>query len=287
MQNPLSGMEQAQSRAPASQTGTALARQFVRSLPTAIVVAAVAALVIHGPIPQYADYHNFADHRAWGEMPNAADVLSNLGFAALGIYGLYRIWPRRNEPTTPAGWPGFRLFLVALVLTALGSAFYHVAPDDSRLIWDRLPIALACAGLLASVRAQVRPGANDARMAAVFAAAGIASVLWWYVTGVDGTGDLRPYLLLQAAPLILIPLWQAIYKTPRADRVAFATAIALYVAAKACELLDHQLFASLHYVSGHTLKHLLATAAAGVIVARLAQQVALRSLPEQESPERR
>lgn len=247
--------------------------RLLRRLPTAIVLAAVVALVLHGPIAQFAAYHDFADQRAWLGMPNALDVLSNLGFAVVGAYGLYRIWPRRNDPAMVAGWPGYELFLVSLVLTAFGSSFYHLAPDDSRLIWDRLPIVLACGGLLAGVRAQTEPNVNGARMAVVLALAGIASVFWWYATGINGTGDLRPYLLLQALPLGLIPLWQWIHDAPRADRIAFATAIGLYVTAKATELLDHQLFAPLQWISGHTIKHLLATAAAAVIVARLIRQV--------------
>ena len=55
---------------------------------------------------------------------------------------------------------------------------------------------------------------NGACMAGVLALVAIASVFWWYATGVNGTGDLRPYLLLQALPLVLIPLWQWIYDAP-------------------------------------------------------------------------
>lgn len=242
-------------------------------LPTAVVLIAVLGLVLHGPIAQFADYHNFADQRAWFGIPNAFDVLSNLGFAAVGTYGLYRIWPRQSDPAIVAGWPGFGLFLASLVLTALGSAFYHFAPDNARLIWDRLPIALACAGLLAGVRAELGPNVNGTRMAGLLALAAIGSVIWWDVTGVDGTGDLRPYLLLQTMPLVLIPLWQWIYHAPRADRISFAIAISLYVVAKSTELLDHQLFAYLHWISGHTLKHLFATAGAAVIVVRVIRRL--------------
>lgn len=249
---------------------------LVHHLPTAIVFVAVVALVLHGPIAQYADYHNFADHRAWLGIPNAFDVLSNLGFAATGFWGLYRVWPRRNDPAMVAGWPGFALFMGSLIFTALGSSFYHLAPDNVRLIWDRVPIALACGGLLAGVCAQLKPDVNGVRITGLLATTAIASVTWWYVTGVDGSGDLRPYLLLQALPLVLIPLWQWIYEAPRADKTAFAIAIGLYVVAKAAELLDHQLFSLFDSISGHTLKHLLAAAAAAVIVARLIHRVDAR-----------
>jgi uncharacterized protein (TIGR04206 family) len=100
----------------------------------------------------------------------------------------------------------------------------------------------------------------------------VASVAWWVVTAQDGIGDLRPYLLLQALPLILTPLWQWIYRAPRRDKLAFGCALALYVAAKLAELGDHAVLASLGVVGGHTLKHLLATAAAAVLVACLVER---------------
>ena len=110
---------------------------------------------------------------------------------------------------------GYQLFLGALLLTACGSTFYHLAPDNWRLIWDRLPIALACAGLLVAARAELIAGVNPRREAAVLALFAVASVAWWYVTEQRGHGDLRPYLLLQGLPLILIPLYQGTASDPR------------------------------------------------------------------------
>ena len=63
----------------------------------------------------------------------------------------------RADASLNAGRHGYRLFLVGLLLTAFGSGLYHLAPDNARLVWDRLPIALACAGLLAAVRAECLP----------------------------------------------------------------------------------------------------------------------------------
>ena len=111
------------------------------------------------------------------------------------------------------------------------------------------------------------------RTTAWLAAFAIASVAWWSVTDNNGAGDLRPYLLLQGTALILIPMWQAIYRSPRADRLAFCAALLLYVAAKIAELNDHELLAILGVISGHTIKHLLATAAAWVLAARLVKRV--------------
>ena len=99
----------------------------------------------------------------------------------------------------------------------------------------------------------------------------MAGVAWW-----AATGDLRPYLLLQAAPLLLIPLWQAQNAAPRRERLGFAIGIGLYVLAKAAELADAPILAATGFVSGHTLKHLLAAAAAAVIVLA-ATQISMRA----------
>lgn len=243
--------------------------RFSTHLPTLLTLTAGLALLLHGPIAQPPDYHAFADQRAAFGLARAADVLSNIGFALPALWGLFRLWPLRRHPSLAAGWPGYRLFLIALLCTALGSAYYHLAPDDGRLILDRLPIALACAGLLAGVRADSRRTADAGRVSALLALAAVASVAWWYLSARAGSEDLRPYLLMQGLPLLLIPLWQAIHRAPGREQRAFALAIALYVAAKAAELHDHAVLDALGFVGGHTLKHLLASAAAGVIVASL------------------
>ncbi|MCK6453060.1 MAG: hypothetical protein L6R19_19765, partial [Alphaproteobacteria bacterium] len=241
-------------------------------MPTVIVVGAAALMLAHGPIAQPPEYHAFADGRALLGLPNAADVLSNLGFALVGLWGLASLLPARRHPAIAAGWPGYCLFLAALMLTALGSGYYHLAPDNGRLVWDRLPIALACAGILAAVRVETRPGLGMHRWLSLLALAALLGVFWWWWTDRRGEGDLRPYLLLQAAPLVLVPLWQWIENAPRADRRAFACAIALYVAARLAELGDRAVMEALSAVSGHTLKHLLATAAAWVVTLRLVRR---------------
>lgn len=245
-------------------------------LPSFVTLAAVGLLLLHGPIAQWPDYHDFADRSVLFGIPQAGDVLSNLGFALVGAWGLLRLRPR-DHPRLRAGWPGYRLFLVALVLTAIGSAWYHLAPDNARLAWDRLPIALACAGLLAAVRAETRPGARAGRDTALLALAAAGSVAWWHVTETRGAGDLRPYILVQMLPLVLIPMWQAIHGSPVRDRLGFGAALLLYVLAKAAELLDHEIAASTGWISGHTLKHLLATAAAAAVIAAL--RLRLREAP--------
>jgi hypothetical protein len=162
-------------------------------------------------------------------------------------------------------------FFAAMLLTAIGSTWYHLAPADDRLIWDRLPIALACAALLVAVWVETltRNARRVLSMLMGMLVAAVLSVGWWAWTNDHGRGDLRPYLLLQLAPLVLIPIWQAAAGRPSNERRTFALAIGLYVAAKLCELADRPILHALGFVSGHTLKHLLAAAAAGALAAML------------------
>jgi hypothetical protein len=238
-------------------------KHFARWIPAGLVLLVAVAMFLHGPIPQFAHYHDFADSRAWLGIPNAGDVLSNVAFAVVGLWGFWALRDKRHR---------YRLFLWAVVLTAFGSAFYHLAPDNDRLLWDRLPIALACAGILAAVHAETHAGPQSPLVPLGLAIAAVASVLWWSVTDRIGAGDLRPYLLMQGAPLLLIPIWQALYGSPRADRIAFGIAILLYLAAKVAEMNDGAILESLRFMSGHTLKHLLAAAAGAVIVASVVRR---------------
>lgn len=248
---------------------------YLPLLPLLTTLSIGCLLLAHGPITQLTHYHEFADQSTFMGLPHAADVLSNLGFALVAAWGMAKLWPVRHHPSLQAGRHGYMLFLISLLLTAFGSGFYHLAPDNMRLVWDRLPIAFACAGLLAAVRAENVPNARGGMGTVLLGLFALASVAWWRISDSQGNGDLRLYLLLQGLPLILIPMWQTIYRAPSKDRQAFGLALLLYIVAKGAELTDHQLLAVFDVISGHTLKHLLASGAAAILVGRLVQRTRL------------
>lgn len=249
-------------------------KKIARCLSWAALCALLLAALFHGPVGQLPHYHDFADQTPVLGIPHARDVVSNLGFALVALWGWARLRGGERFRALGGGAPGYRLFLAALLLTACGSTWYHLAPDNARLIWDRLPIALACAGLLAGVWGETHAasGRSGAWLSALLAVFAVFSVFWWYATELRGQGDLRCYLLLQIAPFVLVPMWQWLRGRPVAERRAFGIALLLYAVAKAAELYDHEIGRLLGGLTGHTLKHLLATAAAGVIVADLVRR---------------
>lgn len=238
----------------------------------AFIALIALSLVWYGPIAQPESYHDFADKRAWNDVPYAADVLSNLPFLVAGVLGLIVALQMPRGAPSRAAWG---LTFVAVALTAAGSAFYHWEPDDFGLAIDRLPIAWACAWITCALLAE----RVDARLGGPLAQAlgfGLATLsVWvWYSGAQSGAGDLRLYLFVQFLPIGLIPLVCALTRPGILAASDWYGAIGFYLAAKVFEVLDAQTYAALGgLVSGHTLKHLLAAAAAFWLAWRLARRV--------------
>jgi hypothetical protein len=151
------------------------------------VVTAIIALLL-APIPQPLTYHNFADHRTWLGIPNFGDVASNLPFAIFGLWGLLVLFtPDKTKFLDPRERWLFVVMFSALILTAWGSAYYHLAPDNARLVWDRIPIMVVFMALLAAVIAERVSVNAGLALFPVLEAVGVASVLCWRSSELKGS----------------------------------------------------------------------------------------------------
>jgi len=234
---------------------------------TAVVVAVVFALP---RVAQPISYHDFADQRRLLGVPNFMDVASNLAFLVAGLYGL-RILGRSRFADTRERLP-YAILFAAVIVTCFGSAYYHLAPSNSTLFWDRLPMTLSFMSFLCAVIAErVSVKAGSALLWPLLLV-GILSLLWWRWTETAGRGDLRPYLLVQFYPMLAILLLLLLFPPRYTRQWDLVVIFALYVAAKLLELADRPIFNLGHVVSGHTLKHL----AAAVACFWIARMVALR-----------
>ena len=203
--------------------------------------AAVGFLILTPPIPQDENYHRFADHRSILGIPNFWNVVSNLPFALVGVWGL-----RRFSDLTS------RILFAGVLLTAFGSGYYHLYPNDATLVWDRLPMTLVFMPLVVLVISQWMGTAWGRRVQWPLILFGIGSVLWW-----RAEGDLRLYAIAQFGPaLLLLPA----FWFDRGIRRLWSAA-AFYALAKIFETFDSRIYALLP-VSGHTLKHLASGLAA-------------------------
>jgi hypothetical protein len=248
-------------------------------------MAAAVVLWIHGPIPQPTEYHQFADTRTiWG-IPRFGDVATNLPFVAIGIMGLWRMLANyRNRlrgplETSIESW-AILVFFAGVALTGLGSAYYHAAPDNARLFWDRLPLTFAFMALFTLV---VSDRISPRLAAAAFLpllALGAWSVIAWHVGEQRGAGDLRLYAMVQFYPVAAITLMLLLFpaRSPRAPWL-WGT-MGFYALAKLFELLDGPIYAATGVASGHNLKHLAAAGAAVCVYKFLSSQSAPGSSPD-------
>lgn len=239
------------------------------SKPEAVLLAAGAsllALALFGPVvAQPAQYHAFADQRAiWG-LPYAMDVLSNLPFALTGLLGLWRLWvlPPRTLGNVQRAMAA--LFFAGLLLTSIASGWYHWQPDDAGLAIDRTAMAIAFAGILGLAAAgRVSNRAGALLGLALLLLAPLTIQVW------SATGNLLPWVLLQSGGMALI-LWVALLR-PRhsALDIRWGWVIFAYGVAKLLELNDHDFYQLTgQWVSGHTLKHVVAALAAWPVISAI------------------
>jgi hypothetical protein len=234
------------------------------------------------PIPQDPTYHDFADSRTVLGVPNGMDVLSNLPFTIVGVLGLVRVLRRHGTTfVDPRERWAHVVFFASVAAVGPGSGWYHLAPGNESLVWDRLALVGAPAALFAALlgeRLSVRTGA---RLLPLLVAGALATVVLWAVTESAGRGDLRAYGFAQFYPaagiLVLLALGRRRY-TRAGD---YLGVIAWYALAKAFELADEHVYELNRIVSGHTLKHLAAAAGTTWIL----RMLRLRRPAPQEPPE--
>jgi len=227
------------------------------------------------PLVQPADYHHFADTRLICGVHNGADVLSNLAILAAGLVNLCWCWRRRASDAVQM--PGMLMVSLGFVMAAAGSAVYHLRPTDATLVWDRLPMTVIFAGILAMLYTSITGRRVPwSQLASLVAPAMLTALIW------ARFGELWPYALLQYGGLAAVVGFTISRKV--ANPSGWWALICCYGVAKLLEMFDSSIWvATDHVLAGHSLKH-IACGAAGI--ALLAIVKPLRSSESNASPRR-
>jgi hypothetical protein len=237
----------------------------------AITVACVIAAIALPAMPQPLSYHEFADCRTLFGVANFFNVLSNLPFLVFGAWGLLIIWRGGGQFLDPREQLPYLVFFLGAALTCLGSAYYHWAPDNTRLVWDRLPMTLGFAGLVSAALAERLDFRLGLRALWPLLALGVFTVLFWYGTERAGAGNVMPYGVYQGWSILIIVLVLCCYPARRYSHGSLlAWAAIWYGLAKVFETFDLQVFRLTQgLVSGHSIKHVVASIAVLAIVRQL------------------
>lgn len=253
---------------------------MIRSLRSRAVLLLSVTLILVGaywtfipPHPQPESYHNFADQQTMLRVPHALNVLSNWPFIVVGIAGLAFMASGRSRR------PGvfldeverlpYWVYFAGLILTGLGSMYYHANPNNETLTWDRMFLAITFMALFTGILAERVHVACARFLLWPLVVLGAASVLYWQYTERIDAGDLRFYFTVQFFPLLVLPMMLAFYPSRYTGTADLVAMLASYVLAKVLEILDTQIYTGSGLVSGHTLKHLVAGLAAGFVLVML------------------
>ena len=169
---------------------------------------------------------------------NFFDVASNAAFVLAGLAGFAVVLrPRTEFAANRERWP-YAVFFAGMVLTGLGSAYYHLVPDNERLFWDRLPMTIAFMSLIAAQvvdRIDTRTGLV---LLVPMLLVGAASVLYWRATERAGAGNVMPYAVLQGYSVVILFLLARLQPSRYTRGNDIYWVFAGYVIAKLLETFD-------------------------------------------------
>jgi hypothetical protein len=223
-----------------------------------ITVLAAIGIFLVPAIPQDPAYHEFADRSRWFGVPNFWNVATNLPFLLVGLAALREFARGLPDGMLPELRTSYLAFFIGIALIGPGSAYYHLNPNNTTLVWDRLPMTVAFMAFVAVIVGEYISHRAAQILLWPLILLGIASIVYWHMTEQFGSGDLRPYGLVQFLPMLLIPLILLLF-SPSFTGTGYVWALlGFYAVAKLTELLDEPIFRVLYPISGHALKHVLA-----------------------------
>ena len=225
---------------------------------SAVSLFGAVAVFLRGPIPQDVQYHLFGDTRSIFNIPNFWNVFSNLPFLMAGAMGIHGMFISRNLKISTEMQPAHFIFFLGVFLVGLGSGYYHLSPNNHTLLWDRLPMSIAFTALISIIIGEFISIRSGRLSLFILPALGVFSVFYWYATETVGTGDLRPYILVQFLPILILPIILICFKSCYTLTIGYWLLFRAYVVAKGFEYFDTTIYNFGHLLSGHTLKHFAA-----------------------------
>ena len=232
--------------------------QSKNSLILGLTIIGICVMLFIKPIAQNRNYHQFADQRTILSIEHFWNVASNIPFFVFGLLGMFFMMNKSHNTTLPIN--SF-VFYLGICLTSVGSMYYHHHPCNETLVWDRLPMAISFIAFFSIIIGDCMCATTGKKILFPLVLLGIISIIYWQMTKEKGHEDLRFYVLIQFLPIILIPVILLLYNNQNQNIKTYWYILAIYVVAKICEASDEFIFASFKIISGHSLKHLIASLA--------------------------
>ncbi|KAL3820460.1 hypothetical protein ACJIZ3_006365 [Penstemon smallii] len=221
------------------------------------IICFVVQMLITSAIPQSEEYHDFADQRSYFGIPNTLNVILSFPFLVVGLIGVVLCYYENYFKLSLRGeLCGWTFFFIGVAAVAIGSSYYHLQPNDARLVWDRLPMTVAYTSVIAIFMIERVDSRKGTFCIIPLLLAGVVNILY----GGKFFDDLRPYALVQFVPFIAIPVMAILLPPMYTHSTYWLWAAGFYLLTKIEEAADKPIYNLTHHiVSGHTIKHLCAS----------------------------
>lgn len=211
-----------------------------------LALISILGMVFLPPITQQESYHHFCDSQTHWGIPNFWNVISNIPFLVVGVWGLLNTGKLKGKRIQ------YQTFFVGITLVAIGSGYYHLTPTSQTLVWDRLPMTIAFMSLFSIVISEFVNARTGRALLFPLVLIGLFSVAFWMVFG-----DLKVYAVVQFYPLLAMLVILLLFSSKQDSVKGYWMLVIAYVLAKLFEHYDFQIQHLIHFWSGHTLKHLV------------------------------
>lgn len=208
-----------------------------------------------GQIYQKTGYYSFIDARTILSIPNFFNVISNLPFLLVGIYGLFLLKNNQLDINNKIKSLYYVMFF-GVTMVFFGSSYFHLDVNNETLFFDRLPMVIVFMAFLSIVISEFINLKIGKKMFPFLLALGLFSIIYWIIGESYGLGDLRLYVLVQFLPMLIIPIILLTFKNSSAKGYWYL--LLAYFLAKLFEYFDTQTFELLGFISGHSIKHIVA-----------------------------
>ncbi|XP_058781129.1 uncharacterized protein LOC131655251 [Vicia villosa] len=220
---------------------------------TATFLCCMCFILFTPPIPRSLNHHRFADVRNLLGVPNTLNVMTNFPFLVVGVLGFVFALDGTFFNISSQGevW-SWVVFYSGMIGIAFGSAYYHLKPDNHRVIWDTLPMTVAFSSLMSCLvfeRFGQRTG-----LCCLFA---LLVSAFLCVLHERIYNDIRFCVMFQLILSLAIPAVAFMYRSKYTHSGYWFLATGIYVLAKIQGITDKKIFrVNNYFITGHSLEHL-------------------------------
>ena len=232
-------------------------KQIGTTILIALSLITIVSLFFLDPIVQDEHYHAFSDTRNLLSIPNFWNVISNGLFIVVGMWGL--VYRKLNKKTEMS----YTLLFFGIITVGIGSGYYHFFPSTTSLVWDRLPMTIVFMTLFSIIIREYISDRLGRFLLLPLVTMGLFSIGYWVF---NESHDLRVYGVVQFYPMLAIPVILIFFKSKYQDHLVYWILLGCYVTAKLFEHYDTEIHQLVGFISGHSLKHIMASVGLYILV---------------------